>query len=193
MESKNVENELIKKAKENDEKAKLLIIEKMTPYIRKVAKSYFIHCYTEEDLVQFGIVSVLKSIDSYDLKRYTNFFGYAALAIKNNYGSLLRKEYKKSEELSLNRADEKGTEIIETLFSDEQLEDECILKTQLIELRETLGLLTKEEKNFIIYIYMVKHGGIKAYSEKYGVKYSSCISMRDRIIKKLKNNMKDLE
>lgn len=191
MESRNVDNSLIQRAKENDEEAKLLIIQVMTPYIHKVAKSYFINLYSEEDLIQMGIVSVLKAIASYDVKRYSNFCGYAAFAIKNNYGTLLRREYKKGSEVSLNHTDSNGVEMVDMLFSDEELEDECILKTQLVELKETLGLLTKEEKNFIIYIYMMSRGGIKAYSDKYGVKYSTCISMRDRIIKKLKKSMKE--
>ncbi|WP_270599939.1 sigma-70 family RNA polymerase sigma factor [Clostridium baratii] len=65
---------LLKLAKKNDMNAKEELIVKYTPLIRKQIKKYsYIDCYDSEDLMQYGILSILKAINTFDLDKSSSF------------------------------------------------------------------------------------------------------------------------
>ena len=95
--------DLIRKAKNNDNAAKEEIIKMYYPLIIKESKKVFLKNRTFEDLIQIGIIHLIKAINLFDLSRPSSGFSYYALrSIKNGYVSLIRSEAKYNDEMSLN-------------------------------------------------------------------------------------------
>ncbi|GIM27539.1 RNA polymerase sigma factor [Clostridium polyendosporum] len=182
-------NELIIKAKDGDKAAQEDIIIKFTPLVYKLSLSYYIAGFDEEDLRQFGYLSIIKAIKSFDINRKVNFTAYVKWAITKNFYYEIRKAAKRNGEGSLNNANEEGIEYIEMISSDFDLENCCIENLMVNKLRKVINILTAEEKELIYYVYREKSGGLTQYSKEKNIKYSKCLQFRNEILAKLKKEL----
>ena len=100
------------------------------PLIIKESKRIFLKNRTFEDLIQIGIMNLLKAINLYDLSRGSqSFSSYALWSIKNGYISLLRSEIKYNDEISLNNfCKDSDIEIVDSLIDENINIENSIIK-----------------------------------------------------------------
>ncbi|MGL4307333.1 sigma-70 family RNA polymerase sigma factor [Cetobacterium sp. SF1] len=77
-----VENCIVKKAQSGDQEAIAEIFEKYKKFILLRNKSYFLNGADREDLLQEGMIGLLKAIRAYDEDKNTSFNTFASLCIK---------------------------------------------------------------------------------------------------------------
>ncbi|MBU3137576.1 sigma-70 family RNA polymerase sigma factor [Clostridium gasigenes] len=186
--------ELLILAKNGDEKSKEKLIAKYYGLIIHQTKAIFLNGYTFEDLVQTGIQSVLKAINSFDInKGIESFNAYIFWAIKNNFNYLCRNEIRHSQCLSLNIVMGDDMESIDLIESKETVEDIVFKTVTLKELRFGLQLLDKEELELISFLYLNDSNDNKQYLSKYaqlnGKDYYYCTSLKKRALKNLKSSL----
>ena len=82
--------ELIKKAKQGDEEAKTILINKNSPLIKSIIKPYKNKGVEYDDLYQLGCLGFIKAIQNFDEKFNTKFSTYAVPMIAGEVKRFLR-------------------------------------------------------------------------------------------------------
>lgn len=178
----------VKRAKENDEDAVESLLKNFYPFILKQASKVYLSGYSMEDLIQIGYLSILKSIYKYDLDKNTNFVSYVTNAIRNNYYYLIRKQARNNEIISLNEEAPKSTnEIIELLEADVDVEEDILKLDEIYRLKQALNKISKEDREFILYVFSKNRGALKEYSKEKGINYNTCKAKKKKLLKKLKD------
>jgi len=77
-----VEVNLIKNAQNGDQEAISEIFEKYKGFVIMKTKNYFLHGADKDDLIQEGMIGLLKAIRAYDSDREASFNTFASLCIK---------------------------------------------------------------------------------------------------------------
>lgn len=175
---------LVLEAKNGNKNALEKILEGLRPFILKQSKSFFINGYETEDLIQIGYFSAIKAIKSFDIAKQGRFLSYVTSAIKNNYYYQIRQKFKQNSETSLNRETGDGIQVMDLIFSDENIEENMILKEEKLKLIQAINILPKEDIEFINSIYFLRNK-LKTYSVLNNISYSKCIKHRNKILKKL--------
>lgn len=180
---------LIKLAKENDFEAKEKLIIKYSPIIKKQIKKYsFINCYDNEDLMQYGIMSILKAINTFDIEKSPSFSSYVKFAIYNNFAYLCRQNNITTKASSLNIQTEEGSEIIDLIEDKLTVEDIFMNNYENEKLFKALNMLDYEDRRlFKFLMYSGVKCPLKRYSEIYNIKYSACLYKKSKLSKTLKN------
>ncbi|MBB6715577.1 sigma factor [Clostridium gasigenes] len=182
---------LLTLAKNGDKAAKELLIKKYYALIVFQTKGIYLNGYTFDDLVQTGIESVLKSINSFDINKGIEAFNaYVFLSIKNNFNYLCRKEIRYNEVFSLNTIVKDNMESIDFIPDTETLEEVFIKTITSNQLLFSLQLLDKEELELIKFLYLNYENSEKQYLSKYaelkGKDYYYCTSLKKRALIKLR-------
>ena len=84
------DEELVYKAKLDDEKAENEILELYKGLVVKIARSYFILGGEMEDIVQEGMIGLYKALKSYDKKKNASFKTFATMCIKHQIQSAIK-------------------------------------------------------------------------------------------------------
>lgn len=179
---------LINLAKENNSNAKEELITKYSPIIKSQIKKYaFIDCYDNEDLMQYGILSILKAIDTFDTNKSSSFSSYVKWTISNNFAYLCRKNNINKKALSLNNKTDGGFEIMDFLEEKATTEDIILNEYEDNRIKEAVNFLNDEYKHlFDFLMYSGVRCPLKRYSEKYGIPYSKCLYRKKRLADNLK-------
>ncbi|WP_315119185.1 sigma-70 family RNA polymerase sigma factor [uncultured Clostridium sp.] len=180
---------LVDRAKKGDKSSLEELIKALTPLIMKESSKVYLKGYDREDLIQIGNLSLLKALDKYDTSK-KNFIGYAAMAIKNNYYYLIRRECKENYEASLNKEIGEDIYIVDTLKSTENIEENFIKKEEYKKLYSALKKLSKEEIHIINWIYFERKK-LTDYATENNLSYSKARYLKDKTINKLKGDMMD--
>jgi RNA polymerase sporulation-specific sigma factor len=183
------QEELVIKAKAGEEAAFEELFKSFKPYILKQARAIYVNGYELDDLIQVGIISVFKAINSYDITK-GNFTSYVTFAIKNNLNDLIRINGKHRFNTSLEDFTEEEISTKSEILKQDLVEDKYILKEQKRELLEVINTLKEEQRHLIYFLYIDDLGNLKDYAEKYGKNYS-CVAKRKA--KACKNIKKVLE
>ena len=181
--------ELLILAKNNDIKAKEEIINMYYPLIIKEAKNVFINGRTFEDLIQIGIINLINAINKFDLNRNANSFtSYALWSIKNGFRYLCRSEIRYNDELSLNKTNDEGFELGETIVDSKTNVEESVIQDIIYEnLYLALEKLDKEEKELIEFLYIKnKKPNLSKYCKEHGKDYYYASCVKKRALRKLK-------
>ncbi|MDV4150316.1 sigma-70 family RNA polymerase sigma factor [Clostridium sp. AL.422] len=187
---------LIEKAKNNDKNAKEEIIKMYYPLIVKESKRVFLKNRSFEDLVQIGIISLLKAINLFDLTRGSkSFSSYALWSVKNGFITLIRSEAKYSDEISLNSPipTSPDNEIVESII-DENVDIENQVTNSIInnKVLSALNNLDYEEKDIIIFLYIANTlPNLSKYSRSRNKDYYYCSCLKKRALTKLKHILKE--
>ena len=186
--------DLLIKAKNNDDKAKLEIIEKYYPLIVKEAKSVFLNGRSFEDVVQIGIVNLLNALNKFDLsKGHEKFSSYALWSIKNGYRYLLRSEIKYNTEISVDKAyDGAETEFINTIEDvNSNIEEIYLNSVDYNKIHESLKVLDLEERELIDFLYFDNlKPNLSKYSKFTNKDYYYCVCLRNRAFSKMRKVIK---
>ncbi|GKX68976.1 sigma-70 family RNA polymerase sigma factor [Inconstantimicrobium mannanitabidum] len=185
MDHKQIEQCVIK-AKEGDNEAILMLLDQYKPFIFKTANKYYVSYLDIYDLAQTAYVALINSIDKYKIGSNT-FSSYAFQTILNAILDLTRHNIKHSDNVSLNEriSNEGNAEFIECLMSQTDIEDDFIRLENFNELRSALSKLSEDEFELIFLVY---YNGVsmKTYAERKNMEYFRAIRKRNKILRKLK-------
>ncbi|MBE6055220.1 MAG: sigma-70 family RNA polymerase sigma factor [Clostridium sartagoforme] len=191
-------DDLLRRAKNNDNSAKEEIIRMYYPLIVKESKRVFLKNRTFEDLIQIGIISLLNAINLFDLSRGSkSFSSYALWSIKNTYISLIRSEAKYNNEISLNVPlyNAPDIEIAESIV-DENIDIEKDVTTSIFhkEILSYLNKLDNEEKDIINFLYIENDmPNLSKYSRLRNKDYYYCSCLKKRALLKLKQILSNVK
>jgi RNA polymerase sigma factor (sigma-70 family) len=181
--------ELIKNAQNGDKKALEELIKMYKPFVIKNAAQIYINGYEVEDLVQIGVMALVKAVNKYELDRKVAFTTYAVTAIKNTFNEELRKVISKKWDekfkCSLNNVNRDGIELMESLASEEDIGEDFILKEKITVLRKAVEQLTEDERELIDWFYF-QDKSLKEYGLKKGINPNILAQRKIRVLYKLK-------
>lgn len=182
--------ELLIQAKNNNYAAKEEIIKMYYPLIIKESKRIFLKNRTFDDLIQIGIMNLLKAINLYDIKRGAqSFSSYALWSIKNGYISLLRSEIKYNDEISLNNfCKDSDIEIVDSLIDENiNIENSIIKNFSNKEIIEAFKKLDSEEKDILTFLYIENDKpNLSKYCRLRNKDYYYASKLKTRSLQKLK-------
>ena len=189
-------DDLIRNAKNNDNAAKEEIIKMYYPLIIKESKRVFLKNRSFEDLIQIGIIHLLKAINLFDLSRGSkSFSSYALWSIKNGYITLIRSEAKYNDEISLNLPlynapdIEVADSIIDETINIEQDVTDSIIYSKV---NSALKDLDYEERDIINFLYIENESpNLSKYSRLRNKDYYYCSCLKKRALMKLKYILKE--
>ena len=196
---KSIEEELVKKSNMGDNKARNTLIEHNLRLVVFLAKKYDNTSYDLEDLVSIGTIGLIKGINTYKLDKNIKLATYASRCIDNEILMFLRKNKKKSSEVSFEDSvnfDSEGNELhIEDIFGTEkeiiekELENDYDKKLLIQEINK----LNKRDKEIMILrygLYDTEELTQKEVADKLQISQSYISRIEKKVIGKLKKVMK---
>ena len=84
------EKQLLTEAKNGDEHSKEIIIRENTGLVKSIAKRFFNRGYDAEDIIQLGMMGLVKAIEKFDFTYEVKFSTYAVPVITGEIKSFLR-------------------------------------------------------------------------------------------------------
>lgn len=183
--------ELLIKAKDGDNSALEEIIKKHEPLIYNTMISFYIKGYDKEDIRQIATLSIIKAVKSCKIELSRGFSSYAKEVIIND----IYKEIKKAEKqyYKCKESNEIAMVIDIKEIVDEStniIEDYIKSKDKEILIKE-INLLEEEERALLKAIY-VENITLKKYAEEKELEYYKARYMKDKILEKLKKNIKGM-
>jgi RNA polymerase sporulation-specific sigma factor len=133
-------------------------------------------------------VTLINAVSKYRIGS-NSFSTYAYNAIKNQLRYTARGNLKHASVASLNAVpqigDESGSEIIDFIPAQEDVEEDLIKAEEIRSLKKAVAKLPADELEFVIMVY---YSGIsiKAYAEKKGLSYNQAMRKKVRILRKLR-------
>ena len=86
---------IVNLAKKQDQEAQEYLIRKYMPYVYDKAKRYFLIGGSKEDIIQEGLIGILKGINSYDYKKNDSFAPFVDLCIRRQILTAINKATRK--------------------------------------------------------------------------------------------------
>ena len=196
---KDIEEDLVRKSNMGDLNARNKLIEHNLRLVVFLAKKYDTTMYDLEDLVSIGTIGLIKGIKTYKLDKNIKLATYASRCIDNEILMFLRKNKRRTKEVSFEDSinfDSEGNELkIEDVFGTEE---DIVHKS--IECQEDKTILVEEIKNLDdrdreIIEFRYGLGGHKELTQKeladkLSISQSYISRIEKKVIKKLKNLMK---
>ena len=85
------DEELVKKAQEGDSDSELELFSRYKNALRKISRSYFLIGGDVEDLIQEGMIGLLKAIKGFSPEKNVNFSAFAVLCINRQVQTAVKK------------------------------------------------------------------------------------------------------
>ncbi|MBQ7308430.1 MAG: sigma-70 family RNA polymerase sigma factor [Clostridia bacterium] len=183
-----MELDIILKAKNGDEKALDLILNRYKPLVLSLSRKYFLIGGTIEDLVQEGNIGLFKAITSYDISKNISFVNFCKLCIERNLQTAISKANNTKNKVlnyfdSIDGEDEEELSFPDSTPSPEEM---LISNEILQELKENIRLkLTTLEKQ-VLY-HFIKGKSYNEISDILQVSTKSVDNALNRLRKKLSN------
>lgn len=178
-------------AKNGDSQELNKVLEQYKPFIYKTAKQYNLKNYDLNDLVQIGYMALMKAVVKYRTGSNT-FSTYAFNAIKNELRYTARQNNRHNEDLSLNSpvntSGNAKIEYIDCIESKDNLEDHILKSEKISEVNNVVSKLPSDEADLVSMIFYNKNS-IKNYAEKKGLSYLQAVRKKNKILKKLNNQL----
>lgn len=193
-----IENNVVKRAQGGDQEAIIEIFEKYKKFILLRNKSYFLNGADREDLLQEGMIGLLKAIRAYDEDKNTSFNTFASLCIKRQIITAI-KNYNSGKNKILNLATNGFYEGEENNISYENRSLNFYTPEEIFLGKEKLEALNNYLKNNLskmeqkIFKEMLLGINYIEIAKKTGREVKSIDNTIQRIKKKLKNFIEDYE
>ena len=168
--SKEEENKLVIKMKNNDKEARNKLIEHNLRLVAHIVKKYDSKKVDIDDLISIGTIGLIKAIDTFSDKNGAKLTTYAARCIENEILMHFRSDKKHAKNISINESvgfDKEGNEIsiMDILKTpDPDYISDIDLKDKVLLLYEYVNILTEREKQIIIKRYGLYN--TKIYTQK---------------------------
>lgn len=161
MQSKeNKEKELILKAQNGDREAYEKIISHFTPYIKNIARKYFLLNAEIEDLMQIGFLALCDAVNKYDVNSSASFKTFLYMCVQGDIknaisksNSLKHKALNESLSLEFGESEEDSWAVV-LASNDDTPEEEVITKQKVKKLISTLKQKLNENEKKIISLYL---------------------------------------
>ena len=132
------DNKLIQKIKNGDKKALNYLLEKYTEVVSMKAGKYFIVGAEKEDIIQEGLIGLLKAIKSFDPEKQSSFKTFANLCVERQLqtaikSSMRQKHMPLNSYLSLNISaydENEDTSLLEVFETENAAEDPLDIVTK---------------------------------------------------------------
>lgn len=89
------EKYIVTLAKNQDQEAQEYLIRKYLPYVYDKARNYFLVGGSKEDIIQEGLIGILKAINSYDYNKNDHFGPFVDLCIRRQILTAINKATRK--------------------------------------------------------------------------------------------------
>ena len=197
--SKKEEENLVIKSNNGDLKSRNKLIEHNLRLVVFLSKKYDNTFYDLEDLVSIGTIGLIKAIKTYKLDKNIKLATYASRCIDNEILMFIRKNKKRTSEVSFEDSinfDNEGNELhIEDVYGteDDIVEKSIEDKDNKILLEKEIKLLDERDKNIIATRYGLfgkKELTQKELADKLSISQSYISRIEKKVIKKLKTSMK---
>ena len=196
---KDIEEDLVRKSNMGDLSARNKLIEHNLRLVVFLAKKYDTTMYDLEDLVSIGTIGLIKGIKTYKLDKNIKLATYASRCIDNEILMFLRKNKRRTKEVSFEDSinfDSEGNELkIEDVFGTEEdivhKSIECQEDKTILE--EEIKSLDDRDREIIEFRYGLgghKELTQKELADKLSISQSYISRIEKKVIKKLKNLMK---
>ena len=193
------EEEIIKKLDtEEKENARKILVERNLRLVVYIAKKFENTGIGIEDLISIGTIGIMKSVNTFKLKKKIKLATYASRCIENEILMYLRRNNKIKTEVSIDEPLNKDSDGNELLLSDilgtdpdviyRKLEDEVDMKL----LKEAIRKLNDREKNIMEMRFGFISGKEKTQKEvadELGISQSYISRLEKKIIGKMKKEI----
>lgn len=196
---KDIEEDLVRKSNMGDLNARNKLIEHNLRLVVFLAKKYDTTMYDLEDLVSIGAIGLIKGIKTYKLDKNIKLATYASRCIDNEILMFLRKNKRRTKEVSFEDSinfDSEGNELkIEDVFGTEEdiVHKSIECQEDKTTLEEEIKNLDDRDREIIEFRYGLgghKELTQKELADKLSISQSYISRIEKKVIKKLKNLMK---
>lgn len=196
---KDIEEDLVRKSNMGDLNARNKLIEHNLRLVVFLAKKYDTTMYDLEDLVSIGTIGLIKGIKTYKLDKNIKLATYASRCIDNEILMFLRKNKRRTKEVSFEDSinfDSEGNELkIEDVFGTEEdiVHKSIECQEDKTTLEEEIKNLEDRDREIIEFRYGLgghKELTQKELADKLSISQSYISRIEKKVIKKLKNLMK---
>ncbi|EOU1563267.1 helix-turn-helix domain-containing protein [Clostridium perfringens] len=187
-------NELIIRGKKGDKCAMVEIVSIYEGLIHKYSTRFFINGYDVDDLKQIARSVIIESISKFDGDHGSEFIFFISTNVKNKLGTMCKKKENRLDFSSLDSPIGEGITIGETIKDDISIEDEYVEREKMRAFVKALANISKSDREFILYVYKDR-GNFQKYCQehKHITTYSKARWRKERILKKLREEMKNFE
>lgn len=166
------------------------VIKSFTPCIIKNARSIYIKGHEVSDLVQIGRLSVIKAVNMFDINKSKSAASYIKNSIVKNFYYLMRGSIKKVSCCSLNSINDEGQELIDTIASEETLEEKVLEEEEKAALKRAVDKLPEKYREVILWFY-IENKTLDQYSKEKGIPYRTVKHRKNKALEKLKDMLKE--
>lgn len=153
--SKEEEEELLNRLKNNDKDARNKLIEHNLRLVAHIVKKFDYKNVDQDDLISIGTIGLIKGIDTYKINEGTKITTYCARCIENEILMYFRSNNKTNKNISINESigyDKEGNEItiLDVLkIPSEDYVEKINEKENIKLLKKYFNVLTDREKEII--------------------------------------------
>ena len=153
--SKEEEEELLNRLKNNDQDARNKLIEHNLRLVAHIVKKFDYKTVDQDDLISIGTIGLIKGIDTYKINEGTKITTYCARCIENEILMYFRSNNKTNKNISINESigyDKEGNEItiLDVLkIPSEDYVEKINEKENIKLLKKYFNVLTDREKEII--------------------------------------------
>lgn len=197
--TKEEENKLIQKLKENDKNVRSVLIERNLRLVVYIARKFENTGINVEDLISIGTIGLIKAINTFDPDKKIKLATYASRCIENEILMFLRRNSKTKAEVSIDEplnVDWEGNELLlsDILGTDvdiiyKNIEDEVDKKL----LNTAMERLTARERKIVNLRFGINSGGHektqKEVADILGISQSYISRLEKKIIIRLKKEI----
>lgn len=191
-------NNLIIKAKQGDEKSMEEILEKFKPLVYKTSISYYIYGYDMEDIKQITILTIIQSVEKFNIELSNSFAAYVQKCIENQMNKEIEKASNKYYENKLNnliklKIDTKSKINLKEIIDENiNIAEDYINKESSKELNykllKAIQDLDPKEKDLLKSLY-VQGISVKEYAEQKNLGYHKIRYMKEKMLENLRKNL----
>lgn len=181
--------DLVKRAKEGEEEAISVILEKLYPLIISSIRRNYNREAEYDDLIQMGYLKILESIYEYDLSSSVYFLGFVKMNLRFMYLDC----HKRRIHTSLNepcKDQEDGFELLDLILDPEDTLEEVLSKMESEYITNRLKNLPNRQKQVILMYYYYEMG-IKEISDSLNISYRTVVNTKTRALLNLRKSIGD--
>ena len=159
-----MDKSIVKKFRDGDKDAALLVLHKYEPLINKYCLKTNLKGFDKNDLRQEANLSVLKALNKIDLEKDSvTYDAYILNTIRNSFNLLVRDNHKSNLESSLNINVTGDYDIIDLIQDNINLEELLVEDSIHSTLKEALSTLSSDELEVLYLIFYKFKGKLRPY------------------------------
>ncbi|WP_294355579.1 sigma-70 family RNA polymerase sigma factor [uncultured Clostridium sp.] len=181
--------ELVAKAKNNDDLCKEALVNEFRPFIINFCKKTYVDGYDFEDLQNECYSALFVAVEKYNVEHH-RFVSYSIKIIKNTIYSLISKKEKLKKIDGISSLWESTNMEFFGETTHDSIDSNILFQQEKSSIIKAINNLSKEEK-YIIEHTVLRKNSMLEFSKTSNIPYSTLIRKRKCIINKLYNYVKD--